>query len=403
MFKKIKTLSLLFFSVIFVFNAKIVFANTEIPAQYLKKIVLKDNYYQQTLYTKNHPEFFDLYTKYYYLGEELKFASGSTMIDFLTFNFDVEKKDYWGVSKGGIQDFIRKELIPRYNQEPQKSRIFRNPKTKQIEFEGFARNGRRLDIPKMEKLLFKAIKTEQEYDSLILPFNYEKAKIQIDDLELKQAGVTELIATGESDFSHSSWKRIHNIQTGLSKFQGLVIPPGGIFSAVKQLLPITFRNGYVEELVIKEGKTIPELGGGLCQVSTTAYRGALLGGFEIIERSPHAYAVAYYSPYGTDATIYPYVKDFRFKNNTDAPLVIQTYLDIPNRKAYFNYFGQKTNRNIKLYGPYEVRKDLSLIRKGIKSPYRSFKAYWERHLDSSTGARIIEKIVSNYQSPALFH
>ena len=81
---------------------------------------------------------------------------------------------------------------------------------------------------------------------------------------------------------------------------------------------------YRKELVIKPEGTIPEYGGGLCQVSTTLYRAAIYGGLPIVDRAPHSYAVSYYSQvggHGLDATIYPPSRDLKFKT-THQPLFL---------------------------------------------------------------------------------
>ena len=65
-----------------------------------------------------------------------------------------------------------------------------------------------------------------------------------------------------------------------------------------------------------KGMGLPPCGGGLCQVSSTFYRAALWGGFEIVDRKPHSYAVSYYAQvggWGLDATVYPPAVDFVFR------------------------------------------------------------------------------------------
>jgi vancomycin resistance protein YoaR len=79
------------------------------------------------------------------------------------------------------------------------------------------------------------------------------------------------------------------------------------------------------ELVIKKEGTVPEFGGGLCQVSSTAFRAAMNGGLPITQRRNHAYAVQYYAPQGTDATIYPGVVDLKFINDTPGDILIWAF------------------------------------------------------------------------------
>ena len=373
---------------------------SEIPENYLKKIEFKDRIYKMELNIAKHPEFFDIYTKYYYKDHEVKFASGSIIQDYIAFDFDIVKKEVSGINRGAIMDYIRKELIPKYDRVMQPVRIFRNPDNKnKIEFEGNAVNGRNLNVEKLANLIIFAI--ENEVDSVILPFDYEPAKVTVEDEELKKRGIKDLIATGESDFSVSSWNRKTNIRIGIASFNGLLLQKGEVFSIGKELGAITSAKGYKSELVIKSNETIPELGGGLCQVSTTAFRGALQAGFEIVERWPHAYAVFHYEPYGTDSTIYPPLKDFKFKNNTQGAILIQTYLDEEGEIAYVNYFGTKDERQVNILGPYvshwkypstkkyEPNPNLQQAQKMIlNAAYNGFSVYWQRDVTLPEGIKM---------------
>jgi vancomycin resistance protein YoaR len=81
--------------------------------------------------------------------------------------------------------------------------------------------------------------------------------------------------------------------------QGVIIKPGEEFSFNHYLGPVKAEQGFLPELVIKRTGTVPELGGGLCQVSSTTFRAAMNAGLPITQRKNHAYAVQYYSPQGT--------------------------------------------------------------------------------------------------------
>ena len=398
-----------------------------IPEDYNKKIELKDSLYKFTFNTKDHPEFFDVYSKYFYKGQEIRFASGSTIFNYLVYNFNLDERTIFGISRGGIRDYINKELISLYNIRSQNVRIYRNPETQKIEFDGMAIEGREIDVTKLENLIVEAILNT--VDSIVIPFKIISPEVLVEDEELRTLGIKELIATGESDFSGSSWMRINNIRIGLSRFNGVIVPPEEVFSIGKYLGEVSGRTGYKRELVIKGDKTVPEYGGGLCQVSTTAFRGALLGGFEIIERLPHAYAVSYYSPYGTDATIYPPLKDFKFLNDTSSAILVQTVIDEPNKKAYFKYYGSKDTRQVSMFGPYlsnyrnpgatryEVSSNLKPGERRLLGAYhQGFDAFWMRKVFFppqkvtsstgsivSTGSTLIYNLFSRYQARPWFY
>lgn len=407
--KKYKYLRILIFALIliFAFSGKKILAK-EIPQEYLKKIEFKDRIYKMELDTKKHPEFFDVYTKYYYKNHEIRFASGSTIFDLVAFNYDLEKREVTGISRGSIMDYVRKEMVPKYDRMMQPVRIFRNPENQKIEFEGFAVDGRKINVDELTDLIIHAIKNQ--VDTIVIPFDYEPAVLNVEDSELKKLGIQDLISTGESDFSVSSWNRKTNIRVGMASFNGKLLQKDEVFSIAKELGAITWAKGYRAELVIKGTETIPELGGGLCQVSTTAFRGALQGGFEIVERWFHAYAVFHYEPFGTDATIYPPLKDFKFKNNTKGAVLMQSYLDEENEIAYVNYYGTKDEREVNILGPYvshwkypgtkkyETDPNKQQTQKYILNQfYNGFSVYWQRdvsipeklELNAGSGANVL--------------
>jgi vancomycin resistance protein YoaR len=166
---------------------------------------------------------------------------------------------------------------------------------------------------------------------------------------LNNLGIKELVGVGESDFSGSPVNRRHNIKTGATKLNGTLIAPGEEFSTNKALGEITGATGYLPELVIKGDKTIPEYGGGLCQIGTTMFRVALNAGLPITERRPHSYRVVYYEPAGMDATIYGPKPDLKFTNDTPAYLLLQTRIegDIVN----FELWGTSDGRKVELTKP----------------------------------------------------
>ncbi len=74
-------------------------------------------------------------------------------------------------------------------------------------------------------------------------------------------------------------------------------------------------------------------------------------GFPIQQRKNHSYAVSYYSPQGTDATIYPPNVDMKFLNDTPGALLIQAFTDAKDR-AFFVYYGTRDDRKTDVLGPY---------------------------------------------------
>ena len=212
-----------------------------------------------------------------------------------------------------------------------------------------------------------------------------------DTADIEKLGVSQLLASGQSDFKGSPKNRIHNIEVGSSRYHGILIPPNGEFSFLDFLGPVDGDHGFKPELVIKNNVTTPEFGGGLCQVSTTAFRAAVESGLKIVERHNHSYAVRYYGTPGFDATIYPPYTDLRFLNNTPAYILIQTKIE--GSELIFEFWGTKDGRAVTLDGPHPYNRQSS----------GAVKATLKQTVVSPDGQTLIEDtFYSNYKSPSLF-
>ncbi len=172
---------------------------------------------------------------------------------------------------------------------------------------------------------------------------------------LNSLGINQLIGEGVTYFPGSPAARVQNIRVGTARFNGTLIKPGDTFSFESLLGDVDAATGYVPAIVILNNKEEYQYGGGLCQVSTTAYRAALLAGLPIVERHNHSYAVGYYTaPFGVpgvDAAIFNDSVDFKFLNNTGHYILIQTILSGSTLK--FDFYGTKVESG-QIRGPYFI-------------------------------------------------
>lgn len=162
---------------------------------------------------------------------------------------------------------------------------------------------------------------------------------------MNELGIKELLGTGTTNFSGSPSNRIHNIKKGAEILSGLLIAPGETFSLVETIGHVDGEHGWLPELVIKENKTIPEYGGGLCQIGTTSFRTTMMAGLDVVERQNHSYAVSYYDykgKPGVDATIYEPKPDYRFKNDTDNYILWRSRIE--GYDIYFEFWGTSDGR-----------------------------------------------------------
>lgn len=176
-------------------------------------------------------------------------------------------------------------------------------------------------------------------------FNVKTTKPAVTSSDIEKLGLKELIGTATTDYSGSPENRKHNIATGVKYLSGALIKPGEALSVVKLLGSVDAATGYLPELVIKENQTIPEYGGGLCQVSTTLFRAALNAGLDITERQAHSYRVGYYERVtgpGLDATVYLPRPDLKIKNDTPGWILVQG--KVGGDKVTFELYGTSDGR-----------------------------------------------------------
>ncbi len=135
------------------------------------------------------------------------------------------------------------------------------------------------------------------------------------DVSKKQLmGLNTILASYTTYFRTSPYNRAHNIDVASEALSGTLVKKGKIFSFNSAVGPRVTSKGYKEAPVIIDGKLVPGIGGGVCQVSSTLYNAILLAGLMPVERAPHYLPVSYVPP-GRDATVAYGVIDFRFKNN----------------------------------------------------------------------------------------
>jgi vancomycin resistance protein YoaR len=220
-------------------------------------------------------------------------------------------------------------LAPDLERNPDNAHFIFNDDTLELDLLESAVIGRVLDLEgSIEEINLRVAQGEH---SIPLAFLYKEPAVG-DDATAEELGIREAVSVVSTYFNGSSPERIQNITTASSAFHGLLLPPGETLSMSDVLGDISLDNGYAEALIIFGDRTIKGVGGGVCQVSTTLFRAVFFGGFEIVERHPHAYRVGYYeqgpgSPGpGLDATVFVPLVDFKFRNDTPNWLLLETYI-----------------------------------------------------------------------------
>ncbi len=164
-------------------------------------------------------------------------------------------------------------------------------------------------------------------------------KPKVDSNNLGALGIQTLIGRGDSNFAGGNADRDQNIYTGVAAVNGTLVPPGENFSFNGAVGAITEEKGYTVAGVILGEQIGRDVGGGICQVSTTVFRAALMSGFPMAEWYPHSYRLEGYERDGWgpgfDASILQLGDnpanwaDFQFTNTTDAWILVQSWVSYP--------------------------------------------------------------------------
>lgn len=145
-----------------------------------------------------------------------------------------------------------------------------------------------------------------------------------DGSDLKKVG--DLLGSYSTIYGDGVWSRCANIENGARLLNGLVMYPGDEASFNDLTDPYTAENGWQLGAAYEGGKVVQSYGGGICQVSSTAYNAILLAELEVVERHNHGFTVGYV-PLAQDATLAGDVLDLKWKNSTEYPVYMEVTAD----------------------------------------------------------------------------
>lgn len=218
-----------------------------------------------------------------------------------------------------------------------------------------SKSGLTVDEQKIIDLLKNLVLKPTATNTAILEIPTKILDPKITTTEVNRLGIKDLLGAGESYFYDSIPGRVANIRVGTEKVSGSLIAPGETFSFSNAIGTVSAVFGFSKAYAIKNGKTVLDDGGGVCQVSTTLYRAVLNAGLPVVQREPHSYRVGFYEEGGfmpgLDATVYPPNPDFQFKNDTPAWILLQATFDDQKSKLSFEIFGADDGRKTVIIGP----------------------------------------------------
>lgn len=246
------------------------------------------------------------------------------------------------------------QLAQRLNIEPENA-LFEFKSGRVVAFKPAA-PGRALDVAAAKQNFTQQIEllssTPSPTPQIVINLSLVTLQPLIGTLQANNFGITELLGSGVSFFRGSITGRIHNIALAAARINGVLIAPGETFSFNQTVGDISAATGYKQAYVIKEGRTVLDDGGGVCQVSTTLFRAALDAGLPVVERHAHSYRVGYYEQGGWkpgfDATVYAPSYDLKIRNDTPTHILIQATTDTANARLSFDLYGRSDGRTVSI-------------------------------------------------------
>ena len=203
--------------------------------------------------------------------------------------------------------------------------------------------GKELDIAATKESIYDAIKNK-DYKAIDLKVNIKQPKINTEAAK----SVNTLLAEFSTKFSTNDSNRVTNIVLSAKATSDVLLMPGEEFSYNNLTGKRTKSNGYKDAPVIINGKLEQDVGGGVCQVSSTLFNSVLYSGLDVTSRRNHSLKSSYVS-IGRDAMVSDGGSDFRFKNPYSHPVYTKNTVSngVITSKIYGNA-SDKKNISIKV-------------------------------------------------------
>ncbi len=206
-------------------------------------------------------------------------------------------------------------------------------------------NGLKVDFETTYQQLEKALITRGDANIEIIAKETEP-QYKASDLSKVQDNLGTF-STKYTNKGGSDNNRIINMEIAASRIDGTILYPGEVFSTNEKFGETTKANGYKPAPTILNGKFVDEYGGGVCQISSTLYNAVLYSEVDVVERQNHSLKVGYLD-YGYDATLAGDYIDFKFKNSTNYPIYIESYVtDNEVVCSIYGYDERPDNRSLK--------------------------------------------------------
>lgn len=266
-------------------------------------------------------------------GKSGKWIPADDVIELISKNFEKGKTGETiniAVEDKKPKTIIFDEFYKKYNRKAQNAKVEENGDEITIIPEVY---GIELEREKTKSILEKNKYSVEKYS---VPAVITMPDITAKDLE--QEFTDTLIGSYTTDYSTSTENRKENIRIASEKINGLILSPGEVFSFNNVVGPRTADRGYKIAAGYSGTSIVEDLGGGICQVSSTLYNAVVFADLDIVYRTNHTMPVSY-TPLGRDATVSYGAVDFKFKNNKTTPIKFEVIAN--GSTLTINVYGRK--------------------------------------------------------------
>lgn len=187
----------------------------------------------------------------------------------------------------------------------------------------------------------RKLKKAKEGQTITIPLEITLPEVSTEEIEALP--YLNLLGT-YTTYGGGTANRVTNLKLAVAACDGVELQPGQIFSYNDTLGPRTEERGYKEATVIVGGEHAQDIGGGICQISTTLFMACLQSDLTIVERHNHAARIDYVDD-GLDAAVVWGNQDFRFQNNSAYPVKIEASYDEKEEAVTVSIYGTKTDNN----------------------------------------------------------
>jgi vancomycin resistance protein YoaR len=296
-------------------------------------------------------------------------AYGNDILESIKKHIDFHEKilmsDFIKLDSKKLNEFVDKSLLS-IETKPEDASLYVDNGALIVkkEVQGYAVNRQ-----EFEKAVLSAASSSLR--EINIPLDMVPASVREEDI--KKMMPSKIVSTYTSYYGGSDTGRKENIRLGAALINNILLKPGDEFEFWKYVGETTPERGFKIAGVYQNGRPATDIGGGLCQVSTTLYNAALLADLKITKRSPHSLPV-HYVPLGLDATVSTGVYTLSFVNNTQNYILIKSRTD--GRNITFDILGVPLEgKTVKVYSKIisnntaDAYKDIYMDGKLVKHEY----------------------------------